>query len=307
MQLQDQRVLVTGAGGFIGRHALAELGRLGARISTLTRNPIGVSADVAQYHGDIRDAAFVSEAVGKSDPAFIFHLCAYKSRAGEIDQFAPAIETNLVGSLNLISAASRLKGLRSIVVVGTAEEYGRNPAPFIESMREQPVNAYSFSKLCLTQLSQLFSRGHGVPIAILRPTLAYGPGQKNDMFLPALIGTLLKDEPFNMTAGKQTRDYIYVTDVVDAMIKAASNPRARGEVLNIGSSRPVTMSELVLMVEKMAGRTGLVRAGALEYRAGEVMDYWVSNDKARSLLDWAPLVPLEQGLAQTIAHYRDKH
>lgn len=302
-----QRVLVTGANGFIGQHALARLRQTGAELCTLTRDPIKDPSALTQYHGDIRDPGFVEDAVRASNPAFIFHLCAYKSRADDVGQFAPAIQTNLVGSLNLISAATRLPGLRSIVTVGTAEEYGGNPTPFAEDMREQPVSAYSFSKLCLTQLSQLLTRVHGIPISVLRPSLAYGPGQKEDMFLPALIGTLLRGEPFNMTAGQQTRDLIYVTDVVNAMLNAATNPRAIGEVFNIGSQNPITMAELALTIEKMTGNTGLVRVGALAYRKGEVMNYWVDNQKANRLLQWAPRVTLEQGLAQTVAHYREAY
>ena len=303
---QAQRVLVTGANGFIGRHVLNRLSELGADVFTLTRATINSYSNLTQFQGDIRDATFVNEAVSKAAPNFIFHLCAYKSRGGDIGDFAPAIETNLIGSLNLISAARMLPALRSIVVIGTAEEYGGNPAPFIEDMRERPVSAYSFSKLCLSQLSQLLSRVHDVPLTVLRPTLAYGPGQKEDMFLPALIGKLIRGEPFDMTAGRQTRDFIFVSDVVDAMIKAAARPSAIGEIINIGSHLPITMADLALMVEKMTGKTGLVQLGALPYRKGEVMNYWVDNDKAARLLQWSPIVTLEEGLSETIAHYRDK-
>jgi len=304
---QDQRVLVTGAGGFMGLHLIETLRRSGARISTLSRSPIKVAEYTAQHLGDIRNREFVSAAVQESRPAFIFHLCAYKNRLSDLNQFSVAIDTNLTGSLNLISAASGLPDLRAIVTVGTAEEYGNNPAPFLETMREEPVSAYSFSKLCVTQLAQLLSRAHGIPITVLRPTLAYGPGQKEDMFLPALIGTLLRGETFDMSAGEQTRDFIYIDDVVDAMIKAASRPESFGQVINIGSGNPVAMSELALRVQQLLGKSGLVRAGALNYRNGEVMEYFVRAEKAHRTLGWAPKVPLELGLARTIAHYRERH
>jgi len=301
---RDRRVLITGASGFIGSHLSGTLRESGAVVHTLSRNAVANLPASVQQLGDLRDAKFVASAVAASAPEFIFHLAAYKNRGSDLSQFAPAIETNLLGSLNLISAASGLNHLASIVVLGTAEEYGGGNAPFGEEMREHPVSAYSLSKLCLTQLCQTLSRLHGLPLVALRPTIAYGPGQAEDMFLPALIKTLIRNEAFDMTAGMQTRDFVYVADLVGAMTKAALRPEARGEVLNIGSGNPVAIGEIALVVERMLGKSGLVRLGARDYRVGEVMNYFVANQRARDLLDWAPSVTLEKGLADTVAHYR---
>lgn len=302
--LEGARVLVTGGTGFIGRHVVAALSAIGAKVAILSRHGAPGSTGVFAYTGDLRDVAFVKTAVREFAPDIIFHLATFKQRSALIEDFVTATEINVLGSLHLFAAAANSKTLRAIVVMGTAEEYGRNPAPFRESMRELPVSAYSYSKQSLTHLCEVLHYLHGLPSVVLRPTIAYGPGQSVDMFLPALIESLLKDAPFPMTAGEQSRDFVNVSDVVDAALLAATRPGIAGRVLNIGSGEVVTIAELARKVAAMMGKSGLLQIGRLAYRQGEVMSYSVDTTDARALLDWAPRIALEQGLAQMIDSHR---
>ena len=302
--LQDARAFVTGASGFIGQHLLAALAAGGAAISALQHTHAAGTYKVDSHVGDLRDAAFVKRAVQASAPDFIFHLAAFKQRSARIEDFSSALETNVLGSLNLLAAAAALPRLKAIVVMGTAEEYGHNTAPFFETMREQPVSAYSQSKQSLTHLCEVLHHLHGLPVVVLRPTIAYGPGQSTDMFLPALIRSLLTDIPFPMTAGEQTRDFVYVSDVVDAMLLAATRANVAGEILNVGSGRPVTIAAIAHKVAAITGKPELLQFGKLPYRPGEVMAYSVDPAKTRALLGWSPRIDLEQGLASTIDHFR---
>ncbi len=305
--LDGARALVTGGTGFIGRHMVAALAANGAKVAILSRN-VGPGSDgTIVYAGDLRNVAFVEKAVGEFAPDIIFHLATFKQRSARIEDFVTATETNVLGSLHLLAAAANCKTLRTIVVMGTAEEYGRNPAPFHESMRELPVSAYSYSKQSLTHLCEVLHYLHGLPAVVLRPTIAYGPGQSADMFLPALIESLLKDAPFPMTAGEQTRDFVYASDVVDAALLAATRPGVAGRVLNVGSGEVVTIAQLARKVAAMMGKSGLLQIGQLAYRQGEVMSYSVDTADARALLGWTPRIALEQGLAQTIDYYRQRN
>ena len=302
--LKGAKVFVTGASGFIGRHLLSALAAAGAAVSTLQHDSSVDTARGEGHRGDLRDAASIERAARSSAPDVIFHLAAFKQRSARIEDFARAIETNVLGSLNLLMAAAALPQLKSIVVIGTAEEYGQNKAPFVETMRELPVNAYSQSKQALTHLCEVLHRLHNLPVVVLRPSIAYGPGQSSDMFLPALIRSLLNNTPFAMTGGAQTRDFIYVSDLVDAMLLAATHAGVAGEVLNIGSGQPVTIATLAQKVAALTGRPELLQLGKLPYRPGEVMDYRVDPAKARRLLGWSPRIDLDAGLAATIEHYR---
>lgn len=304
---RGKRVLVTGATGFVGHHLLDALGDMAAEVAVVAREVYGSSKVQRVFAGDIRDQGFVRQAIQDWTPNFIFHLAGVRDRVLTREAFGQAIETNLIGSLNLLFATLDISSLERIVILGTAEEYGGNEAPFVESMREAPVSAYSFSKQCATHLSHLMHCSFGLPVVILRPSVAYGPAQRSDMFLSALIQTLLRGEEFPMTLGEQTRDYIYVTDLVDALLRAGYCPGIEGEIINIGSGEPIQIAQLVSRIESLLGCTDLVRRGALAYRTGEPMAYWLDISKAKRLLKWMPQTSLDEGLKSTICWYQDRH
>jgi nucleoside-diphosphate-sugar epimerase len=302
---RGKRVLVTGASGFVGSHLLDALGASTARIAVFSRNASFGGKAERVFVGDIRDKQFVDRSIREWQPEFIFHLAGTRAREVSQEAFGETLETNLVGTLNLLYAASEIPGLERIVITGTAEEYGHNVAPFEESMRESPVSAYSFSKQCASHLAQLMFRSTGLPVVVLRPSVAYGPGQNNDMFLPALIQALLREEQFKMTLGAQTRDFVFVNDLIDALLRAGFQAGIEGEIINVGSGEPIVISRLVTYVEELMGCADIVKRGALPYRVGEPMEYWLDTAKAKKLLDWAPRTTLENGLRHTIDWYRN--
>lgn len=303
ISLANSRVLITGANGFIGRYLTTALAKQGAVISILTRKPTHLPFTHEEYIGDLRDAEFVDACIEQSNPKVIFHLAAFKERSSDLSVFSAAIQNNLIGSLHLFAATMKLQEAPLIVIMGTAEEYGQNICPFVEGMRESPVSAYSFSKLCVKHLCEVLNNQYKMPFVIVRPTLAYGPGQNTDMFLPALIKALITNSPFSMTWGKQTRDFIYITDLVDALIRAAIYPNINGQIINIGSGLPISLADTALMVQKLLKKTGLLQIGKIDYRPGEVMEYYVDITRAQQLLEWKPKVKLEQGLINTINFY----
>jgi UDP-glucose 4-epimerase len=174
-------------------------------------------------------------------------------------------------------------------------------------MREAPVSAYSFSKQCATHLSQMMHASFGLPVVVVRPSLAYGPGQHSDMFLPALIDSLLRGAPFAMTRGEQTRDYVYVGDLVEALLRAGVGPGIDGEIINIGSGQATRIADLVQRVEALLDAPGLVQLGVLDYRTGEAMAYSFDVGKAHSALGWLPQTSIDDGLRSTIAWLRAQH
>jgi nucleoside-diphosphate-sugar epimerase len=300
----DRRVLVTGASGFIGQHLIRELHKNGACITTIGRNPGKLPRDITQYHLNIADAAAVDTCIKECRPEYIFHLAAYKERNDNVQSFYSSIETNLVGSLNLFSAAKDVDSVKSIVTLGTIEEYGNNRTPFDERFRESPVTPYSFSKICVSHMAEMFFHLYGLPIIIVRSALVYGPGQGTEMFLPSLIISLLEDRTFDMTLGEQTRDFVYVTDLVEGLILASGTTKAQGQIINIGSGIPVKLIDLAHRIEIMTGKKGLINIGGKPYGKNEVMEYYLDIRKARELLGWKANIPLEEGLIKTITYYR---
>jgi len=299
----NKRVLVTGGTGFVGRHLLRALGS--AEVALVTRTPGSAGLVQKEFVGNLWEPEFIRSAVDEWAPHTIFHLAAARERSLSREAFDRTLQANLTGTLNLLYAALGKPSLERVVVLGTGEEYGHNASPFSEAMREAPISAYSFSKQCATHLSQMMFDSFALPVVVLRPSVAYGPHQHSDMFLPALIQTLLRNEEFRMTLGEQTRDYLYVSDLVEALLRAGGCPAAEGEIINIGSGQAIRIATLVERVEAQLGRHDLVRRGAIPYRTGEAMEYLLDISKARELLQWAPEVPLDEGLGRTIAWYRE--
>lgn len=303
---QGKRILVTGATGFIGKHLLEALGASEAEVAVIVRDDGCAVRAARKYVGDVHDVSFINNAMRDWLPNVVFHLAGARARVLGWDAFSETLETNLFGSSNLLFAASEISSLERIVVLGTAEEYGNNLAPFNEMMRESPISAYSFSKQCASHLAQLMHRCFGLPVVVLRPSVVYGPAQCSDMFLPALIQSLLRGKAFDMTRGEQTRDYVFVEDLVGAILKAGYCKGIEGEIINIGSGEPIIISQLVGNVEDLLGCSGLVRRGALNYRNGEQMEYWLDISKAKEMMDWVPRTSMQNGLVRTVAWYREE-
>ena len=301
----NKRVLITGANGFIGKHLTDVLLKQGADVSTIDlRVDLLFKRSVNTYTGNLCDAAFVEKCLQMVQPEVILHLAAYKERSVLMGAFKEAIAANLDATVNLMTFAQQTMSLQALVVMGTVDEYGSSAAPFVEGTREAPVSAYSFSKLCVTHLCEIMHTLYDLPCVVLRPTVAYGTGQAADMFVPALIQSIIAGKPFPMTKGEQTRDFIYITDLISAILQAGICRSACGQIINVGSGHQVTIAQLARTVEQMIGVKAVVEYGALPYRKAEIMEYGVNLDKARTLLNWQAEVSLGAGLHETIAYYK---
>jgi nucleoside-diphosphate-sugar epimerase len=304
-KLSGSRVLIIGANGFIGKHLLMKFSEDDVNCNTFARTNYPV--DKINYSGDITDKSAVEQAILECNPEFIFHLAGNKGHNLEIESFYESIQVNLIGSLNVFNAASKLNALKNIIIMGSAQEYGHNLHPYKEDMYEDPLSAYSFSKSCVSQLCKVLQAQHQLPFTIARPTLAYGPGQDLSMFLPAMIQTLLDGKEFQMSFGVQTRDYVYIDDLIDALIALAANYKiTRGHIFNIGSGEAIPIADLAVMVGGMLNKIELIKFGALEYRKKELMHYAVDTSKIYQMLNWQAQIDLSTGIRQTIESYQKK-
>lgn len=299
---KNKKILITGASGFIGGHLLKKLAPLGCQVAVLTHQKKKTAVDAHVISGDLTVPESFSAAVKKWAPQIVFHLAAFKERKSDLAHFRQAIKVNLEGSLNLFEALEEAP-LESVVVLGTGEEYGQNLPPYLEASREDPVNAYSWSKTALTHLCQLFFTSKKMPVTILRPGLAYGPKQSDDMFIPSLIRSLQKNVPFQMSLGEQTRDFIFIDDLINALLLAASQKKARGEIINIGQGIPVPLAEVALKIETFMNKENLIQMGKVPYRPREIMEYYMDLSKAKKLLNFTPKISLDQGLKLTVEAY----
>jgi len=307
---KDKVVLVTGGTGFVGTNLCAALVSAGALVHAIHKNestPIKQIANVSYHTLNVNDLEKLANFLKTIKPNYIFHLAADIDRKRDVEQFRESTTTNLIGLLNILQTIVSLGYRMPLILAGTAEEYGDRPVPFREDVQEKPVSPYSFSKVASTYLARTFYSAYSLPIVILRPTIAYGPNQKGDMFIPSLIRALSSGNEFKMTKGEQTRDFIFIDDLIEAYLLAGlSAEKLAGETINIGYGHPHKLKEVAKKIGELMGKPDKIMYGASPYRIGEVMQYFVDNSKAKRMLGWKPRTDLEKGLGITMANL-DKH
>lgn len=309
--LKDTKVLVTGATGFIGSHLVRRLVAEGAEVYGQVRKLSGrrgteaPAKQVKLFEADLRDFEAVRRIVRETKSQKIFHLAAFVDVSRSLEVIDEMVEVNIRGTLNLLRA---LEGTNydCFINTGTSEEYGDNPAPFREDQNSNPVSPYSASKAATTMFCRMLHKTMGLPIVTLRPFLTYGPGQESDMLIPSLIKEILQGESFEMTEGKQTREFNYVDDTVDGFVRASVTPGAIGEIINIGNGVEYRVRDIVQKILDLLDSPIKPRYGALRYRPGETMHFYCDNSKAREILGWNPKVNLDEGLKITVEWFR-KH
>ena len=309
MSWHGRRVLITGAGGFIGSHLARRLVGEDAQVQIILKkdeptwrlDDILDRLDVSET--DISDLPSLQSILSPFNPQVIFHLAALVDVSRSWDLIVPMINTNLLGTVNLLTALKRSQ-VEIFVNTSSSEEYGDAPAPCSEDQRESPLSPYSFSKLSGTHLCQMAVQAFDLPVTTLRLFPTYGPFQESKMFIPSAIRTLLAGKEFSMSPGEQIREFTYVDDVVEAYLKVAVCPEARGEVINVGSGIPYRIRDVVDIIQKCVEDRGTVKVGALPYRKGEGMECFCDNLKLKRLTGWFPRVSLEEGLRLTVEWYK---
>ena len=318
MNWKNKRVLVTGAGGFIGSHLTEELARQGARVRALVRyNSRGdrgfledLSRDLASrveiVAGDITDPHFVQTLVEGRE--VVFHLAALIAIPYSYAAPASYVSTNVTGTLNVLEACRRHK-VKKLVHTSTSEVYGTALyTPIDEKHPLQGQSPYSASKIGADQLAESYYRSFGLPVAICRPFNTFGPRQSSRAVIPTIISQLLQDPP-RLPLGSTTplRDFNFVADTVSGFLAVAASPKSVGQTINIGSGRTVSIGDTARLIMKLTGRKAKIETARERIRPerSEVLKLQCDNRKARKLLGWKPRYTLEQGLVRTIDYVKN--
>lgn len=313
MSWKGPRVLVTGAGGFIGSHLVKRLLDEGSHVHILLKKNSTVWRikeilnRLIVWEADITDLDSLQSIIPRSDPQVIFHLAALVDVSRSWDMVQPMTHTNIIGTINLLMAL-RPCSYEAFIQTSSSGEYGyAEPSPLKEDQRESPESPYSFSKVSSTFFCQMAARTFDLPITIVRLFPTYGPLQESSMLIPSAIRDLLHEGEFKMTPGEQKREFTYVDDVVNAYLKVAFCREARGEVINVGSGIPYKVKDVVSMIQELLDGDTRVNVGALPYRKEERMECYCDNGKLKKLTGWFPQVPLQEGLRLTVEWYRAFH
>ncbi len=292
-----RRVLVTGASGFIGGALCCRLLATGAQVHAISRQSHPHEADgVRWWSGDLATSGVADRVVSEVKPDFTFHLASLVSGSRDLSVVTSTLQSNLVSTVNLMTALAE-HGCQSVVLAGSMEEplEGNNT----------PGSPYAAAKWASSGYARMFHALYALPVVTARIFMTYGPAQADrKKLIPYVTECLLRGEAPKLTSGDRLVDWVYVDDVVEGLVAAALTPEAAGQTIDLGSGRLVpirsVVEELVQCVDsRITPEFGALPARPLEH--SRVADI----DASHRLTGWRPEVPLAEGLARTVAWYRE--
>jgi nucleoside-diphosphate-sugar epimerase len=300
--LDAARVLVTGAAGFIGANLVHQLLDQRADVIALVRPNTNLwrLRGVQPIRTIVRDIQAIDDLAELQPIDFIFHLAtaAVDQRVHDVDAM---IQTNVGGTFRILRAAERLR-VHRVIHVGSSGEYG--PAKCATEDRVlAPNSEYGASKAAATLLARAFAQRTGLPVITLRPFSVFGPLEAPYRLVPSGILRALDGESLQITGGTQTRDYVFVDDVVTALISAAVVPGLRTEIFNICTGISTSVRDMATRVAAVAGGPPPI-VGAKRQLATEMWETSGNPEHARQLLGWSPQLSLDAGIERTVDWFK---
>ena len=303
--------LVTGGAGFIGSHLAEELRRRGHRVriadSLITGKKSNIEhlRDVEFLEGDLADVAFARQAVAGCE--YVLHQAAIPSVPRSVQDPLTSNRANVDGTLNVLLAARDAK-VRRLVFAASSSAYGNTPTlPKHEGMPTNPLSPYALQKVIGEQYLQMFTRLYGLETVSIRYFNVFGPRQDQSSPYSGVISVfataLLQNRPPTIYGtGEQTRDFTYVANVVDGVLRACEAPGASGQIINVATGGRISLNQLFETMRRLVGAT--VQPVYAELRAGDVSDSQADISLAREVLGYQPTVSFEEGLKATVDWYR---
>jgi nucleoside-diphosphate-sugar epimerase len=294
MRAASGNVLVTGASGFIGRALVRRLVADGHSTVCTARRPADEVADGAAWvPGDLTDRSFVQRLVAQARPTVVFHLASHVTGSRSIDVVPTTLANNLVASVGVLEAVTEV-GCDRVVLIGSGDE----PAA-----GDIPCSPYAATKWAVGGYARMFLSLYGTPVTMARPFMVYGPDQPDtSKVVPYTITSLLRGEAPTLSSGQRLCDWVYIDDVVDALLVLADTPEAIGRVLDVGSGHLQTVRHVVETLTTLVGAGIEPVFGGLLDRQGETEAVADVAETAR-VCGWGASTDLYEGLKRTVAWY----
>jgi nucleoside-diphosphate-sugar epimerase len=293
-RLAGRKVLVVGGAGFLGRKLILRLGAEGARIHGISRRRQVEGEDVEWWVGSAAEIGWMRDVVSRVKPDVVYALTSASLGGQEAENVLPAFEDDLRAGVNTLLAA-REAGCGRVILAQSMEEPEEGGCP---------PSPYAAAKAACAGYARMFQRLYGLPVVMLRPFMTFGPGQKEHKVIPYVILSMLRGRtPLLKSAGRRV-DWVYVDDVVEGFVAAATSGRATGREMDLGTGNLVAIREVVEEIERLLPECPRAEFGGIADREGEA-ERVAKTALAWEVLGWKASTPLREGLAATVAWYRD--
>ena len=294
--IDNKRVLVTGGMGYLGSFLVESLRQRGADVYDIS---IEAEHDEKHFPTNICNFDELDAVVQKIQPDICYHLAASINRDRDFVIFDNMLEVNVKGTSNLLKALEKTM-CKQFIFTSTSEIYGNNESPFHEGQLPMPVSPYSLTKVMAENLIRTFGKQYNLDYTIVRLFNFFGENMSEGFFITQMVNTLKRGEDFLMTKGEQTRDFLYVKDVVLALTLVADNPLALNDTFNVCSGKGSSIASLAQYVNKKIEGNSKVNLGAIPYRENEVWEMIGSAKKIKEKLGFTAQYSIEDGLEKLI-------
>ena len=294
-----KKILILGGTGFIGYHLAKEAIKKNFEVSSLSKNNPAKKRylkKVKYIIADIANKKSINKII-RDDFQYVVNLAGYVDHTDEIKTY----RSHYLGCKN-ISNYFLKKNIKLFVQVGSSMEYGLSKSPQKEDFKCKPKSIYGKAKFLATKYLLNLYKKKKFPVTIVRLYQVYGPYQDLNRFMPVVINSCKKNKDFPCSHGRQYRDFLYIDDLIDAIFLILRNPKATGEIFNIGSGKPLKIRNIIKKILSYY-RSGKPQFGEIKLRKEEQMRIYPDIFKARRILNWKPKINFLDGLKKTIKYY----
>ena len=302
LNYNEKRILVTGGAGFIGSEVVSQLIKKNATVTVIDNFSSGKKKYLPKkknlkiIEGNITDEKVISRAV--KDQEFVIHLAALPFIPDSFHYPANFFNVNANGTVNLLWKSIQSKTVTRFIHISTSEVYGTaQHVPMDENHPTAPHSTYAVSKLAGDRVAFTLHKEHGFPVVIIRPFNSYGPQYTQPYIIPEIMNQLLIGNKELMLGNiDATRDFTYVSDTANAIIRSLDSKKAVGEIINVGSGNEISIKDLAFKISKIAKKKIKIRHDESRERPYDVNRLICNNKKASKLLGWKPKINMDQGL-----------
>ena len=296
-----KKILVIGGTGFIGFHLIKKLIKKNYNIHSISTNKPNKYRNIKGVKyilSDISDLSKLKKDINKDIYEYVINLGGYVDHANKKKTLA----SHYLGCKNLINIFSNSR-IKKFIQMGSSGEYGAEKSPHYEKINTKPLTIYNIAKKKASNILLKYFKKSNFPVIIFRLYLTYGPNQDDNRFIPIVVKNCLKQQSFDLSHCNQYRDFIYIDDVVNLIIKSFKVKKANGEIFNIGTGKPIKLKVLVNKIKKYI-KGGKPIFGVKQLRKDEINKIYPNMDKTINFFKWSPRISIDKGLLKTIKFYK---